>query len=442
MSSYARPSLAQRSHPYGLDAMAHWWSYLLFWGPIGLVVAIVFATTGDLQYAASGGAEVYGEVMTSNIVRQISFLTLGGMGCFLLLTPVANRRISWWLALPCSVMLLYLFASTLWSDEPTTTLKRAMLWACIVLAGFGMGKAWDFRKLCNAIFVITSIFLVGSVLAEAHYRAILNGGEYRFSGIFHPGKQAFNCGLLFLASLTLFLHERKRLFLFIGAIAFGFLIMTKARTGAAATLIAGLLLVWPHLSVRWVVATGILGGWLTVGAVLFAGISGRGIDVGAVATMGRDNESADPTQLTGRWPIWKETLSHVYQRPLLGYGYGAFWTPQRYEVYERRMGWALAHSHSAYIEALINVGLIGMCLGMGIVATGFFASLYWGGFPEYAHARLISAIILLALVSSFTEVAFISEGFEFIALVTSIGSLAFTTPRPRVPIARAREVFS
>jgi O-antigen ligase len=45
--------------------------------------------------------------------------------------------------------------------------------------------------------------------------------------------------------------------------------------------------------------------------------------------MGREQETEDVMSLTGRVQIWQRLLSDAFERPLFGYGYGAFWTPRK-----------------------------------------------------------------------------------------------------------------
>ena len=106
--------------------------------------------------------------------------------------------------------------------------------------------------------------------------------------------------------------------------------------------------------------------------------------------MGRDADLADPTKLTGRLPIWNDALGLFAEQPILGYGYGAFWSERRLSGFERRNGWALAHSHSAYIESLVNLGLAGFILGLFVAVITFAASLQLSIVAGNPPARLVA----------------------------------------------------
>ncbi len=407
----------------------------LFVLPLLMLGFVILMVSMETSYAAAGGAEVYSDAAVgSNKWRQLTFLMLGSMGLVLLFQPRAARPIPVWpILLPAALLMGYVFSSVAWSDDPSQTLKRGIVLLCMVAAGFGIGRTWDFRDFAIAITILASFFLLLSLGAEARYRTFLTGsGDYRFSGIFHPAKQAFNCGMLVLSSLTLYFVERRKLFLVIFAVAMFFLVITKARTGLAATLVASLVVAWPHLKLGAWIGAGFVAVWLGTMTLAVVGMNGGRVDMTSVATLGRDAESADPTKLTGRLPIWNQALGLLSERPLVGFGYGAFWTAGRLVEFERRNGWALTHSHSAYIETMLNLGVIVFALVMAWVTFAFVRSLRLSHSQETAAARLMSGLIVFAALGSLTETAFVWDGFEFLALVAGIGVLAFLpTPASR-----------
>ena len=84
----------------------------------------------------------------------------------------------------------------------------------------------------------------------------------------------------------------------------------------------------------------------------------------ATAMVGRD------PHLTGRTTLWTMSLTDIAQRPILGYGYAAFWTktsrPAR--LIREESNWEDApHSHNGYID---------LTLGLGAVGLGAYATLF------------------------------------------------------------------
>jgi exopolysaccharide production protein ExoQ len=71
----------------------------------------------------------------------------------------------------------------------------------------------------------------------------------------------------------------------------------------------------------------------------------------------------NPT-LTGRTQIWGVALTRIIERPLFGYGRGAFWAPKSPYALEagQAMGttWIPPHAHNGLIDLALDVGSIGV----------------------------------------------------------------------------------
>jgi O-antigen ligase len=94
-------------------------------------------------------------------------------------------------------------------------------------------------------------------------------------------------------------------------------------------------------------------GGLTIGSVSSETIEGL---VGAFLS--------DPT-FTGREDIWRFTLDHIAQRPLLGYGFQAFWgTPDLVASwsYLGSWGYRASDAHNGYLNIAVMTGLVGLVL--------------------------------------------------------------------------------
>jgi O-antigen ligase len=95
-----------------------------------------------------------------------------------------------------------------------------------------------------------------------------------------------------------------------------------------------------------------------------------------LAALGRDDT------FTGRTYIWNPVLDKIWERPLLGYGYGAFW-----EGWEGESAYVLLvmtmtqwlsnagslpdHSHNGFLDLWLDLGL----LGLSVFAVGVFLAL-------------------------------------------------------------------
>lgn len=96
-------------------------------------------------------------------------------------------------------------------------------------------------------------------------------------------------------------------------------------------------------------------GMLTVGSVELDGIHAIAAKI-----------VSDPT-FTGRNVIWRFALDHIAQRPIVGYGYQAFW--QTGELlnawtYLESWGYRASDAHNGFLNMAVMTGVVGLLLSM------------------------------------------------------------------------------
>src|SRR5262249_35829562 len=94
---------------------------------------------------------------------------------------------------------------------------------------------------------------------------------------------------------------------------------------------------------------------VTVGSVMFDSIEAL---VGGMAS--------DPT-FTGRTEIWQFALDHIAQRPVLGFGFQAFWGTGDMVAgwsYLESWGYRASDAHNAYLNLAVMTGVVGLVLAM------------------------------------------------------------------------------
>ncbi len=82
----------------------------------------------------------------------------------------------------------------------------------------------------------------------------------------------------------------------------------------------------------------------------------------------------DPT-LSGRKQLWSAVMIAISRRPLLGYGYDAFWQGLKGESLEAAVnaGWLAPHSHNGYFDLTLGLGTVGLVL-FGLIFLSLAAS--------------------------------------------------------------------
>ena len=71
----------------------------------------------------------------------------------------------------------------------------------------------------------------------------------------------------------------------------------------------------------------------------------------------------DPT-LTGRTDLWTYVINDISLKPLLGWGYYGFWSPNNPAAIEisAALRWFVTQAHNGLLEMLLNVGVVGTAI--------------------------------------------------------------------------------
>lgn len=144
----------------------------------------------------------------------------------------------------------------------------------------------------------------------------------------------------------------------IAALAGLFLIFTGGKTSSVLCLaiyaLASLVYVTPSLWLKRIICFVplIAMNLLTVGSILSPAL---GFMTGLLPL--------DPT-FTGRSAIWEFALAAVAEKPITGHGYAAFWDDVTARQTAQGAEWATsaAHSHNAYLDLAVTIGLPGLLL--------------------------------------------------------------------------------
>jgi O-antigen ligase len=77
--------------------------------------------------------------------------------------------------------------------------------------------------------------------------------------------------------------------------------------------------------------------------------------------------------LTGRTGIWSAVLDSIVKRPLLGYGYQAFWLGLEGESYRviLTVSWMLAQAQNGFLEIMLENGVAGLTIVLLVFAFAF-----------------------------------------------------------------------
>ncbi len=139
----------------------------------------------------------------------------------------------------------------------------------------------------------------------------------------------------------------------------------------------------------------------------------------------------DPT-LTGRTRLWAQSLQAIFKRPLLGYGYGAFWLGLRGQSANIAFitNWTAPHAHNGFIDVWLSLGGVGLALFAYslLQATVRIWRLLRAGLLEQG-IWMVSLILLIITFNVGESVLISAPSLMWILYVTAVVGLERFAPR-------------
>jgi exopolysaccharide production protein ExoQ len=149
--------------------------------------------------------------------------------------------------------------------------------------------------------------------------------------------------------------------------------------------------------------------------------------------------------LTGRTAVWSAVIDRIAERPLLGYGYGAFWLPTSGpgEDVRREVQWSTPHSHNGFLDFGADLGLVGILLLIGALAhAGYRVWKRWRPELGISEDWFLAFLIIILLMDITESLIYEQNNFAWVLLVTvaavNAGSVAMarSSSKRRASVAR------
>lgn len=156
-------------------------------------------------------------------------------------------------------------------------------------------------------------------------------------------------------------------------------------------------------------------------------------------------EGKDET-LTGRTDLWNVLIPLGMRHPILGVGFGDFWTPATSAYLKEIFSWGPGQAHNGYIEIFLSLGMVGLVSFAVVVFSAFRGALKQSLIDfEYGKIRLI--LLIVTLIHNYTESGFTRPchlmWFTFLLFAVNINHVsAFHTVQSREIGEQAQEPYS
>ena len=382
-------------------------------------------TEGDENFAAD-------RVKVVNASSTIARFALAFWGCICFMFASKSRlnfssAFLWSLA----VVATFLSASVLWSEMPTQTIFKLSVLGIMGIAAAGIGIGFRLREVLTIVTYCCIGFIVIGVLAEISQGYFRPGRNYRFIGTTHPNIEAIFASLVCLISRMFLSKLGWGNIIGISLLAFGMLVVwyTKSRTTLAGLLFS--LVVTQMLVVRGpnrlllivaFISVAMIG--VAVSSMVSQSSSG---EFGKLATMGRED---DVSSLSGRTPLWEELLNSASKKPVLGYGYLAFWNSEKIEYLSATLRWEISQGHNLYIDVLLDGGIVGLFLSGIAIILGYVETATQYSEKKQIEYAILFGILVYAGVNGFAESLFKPPNFPLFAVMTCCFSMLTVRPEP------------
>lgn len=267
-----------------------------------------------------------------------------------------------------SLLVLIPLLSSMWSIDRSASLHIAGALSCSILFCIDFTLRFSIRRQLELVRTALVILLALSVLVELLIPGFMPTRDEEV-GAWH-GVWAFKNDFgraICLGTVACFALARSiklRCFIFVCGVTLTILSKSVSATGytvlLCATFLALSALNWkpkPRLAVLIGLAV------LAAGCITFVAQNYAEV----LASLDKD------PHLTGRTDLWSLSIEAIERRPLLGYGYQAFWTydSQPARRIREAINWPEApHAHNGYIDITLGMGLVGFsvyCLVIFIV---------------------------------------------------------------------------
>jgi O-antigen ligase len=329
---------------------------------------LFFAVHGNFsfQQGVSGGSSLAALIPTRNL-GVFGYVIVPGVA-YAVVTWLITINVNGVLQIAMQMKALTLLAvlticSALWSQDPVRSSYNGVfylvgtLFAFYLVLRFKPEEIMTIVQMLGAVVCGLGLFLI--ILLPKFGLARDPRYSDAWQGIFIDRTSAAKC-LVFLLSPALVFRYRRSGYLRMAYIVLlvTFIVMAHAITAAIAVCIYCLFMAMLFCSRRLERKTAyVLGIFAVVGCIVLV-IAALPYAADVLRLFGRD------LTLTGRTELWVAVTRSILKRPVLGYGFYAFWLGLKGESAHAIIAahWMYGYAHNGILDLLLQLGLVGLAL--------------------------------------------------------------------------------
>lgn len=375
---------------------------------------IFFAAHGIFSFQMGS----QGDVITSRTMATAPVARNLGLLGYVVLPGLAYSVVMWMLLFnirgvlrmamqrkALTVLALMTVVSAAWSQDPMKSLLNGSFYVVGTLFAYYLVVRFKPEELMSLIMRTgVAVCLLGAVMIFAVPQHGISTSEARtmgaWVGIFQDRVGAAKCLVYLMSPALIFGLGRKRWKnLSYVALLLVFIVMAKAVSALGVTFLLVLIMMVIQLSRRLERNLALM---LSAGLIIFCvafALFGVPILAQVVGAFGRD------MTLTGRTEIWSILMESIVKRPLLGYGFYAFWQGLTGESANVIMEahWFFGYAHNGLLEIVLQLGLVGTSIFLFTFVNGIKDAWYCIKYGRTAGIEWYCGLLALAVLYNIDE---------------------------------------
>jgi exopolysaccharide production protein ExoQ len=325
-------------------------------------------------------------------------------------------------------LVLLAILSAAWSQDAGLTIRRSLAVLATTLFGLDFAVRYSIREqvrlfgtalgLAVAISVVVEIFFHGLVpTVDTAYPDAWNGAFVQ--------KNDF-ARFIVLTGILVLIRTRtttRKFLVGVGAVAGSIALILLCHSRTALVVFMAMLVLLRVFRLRRRGSRALMAG--IAGVLIVSGLLSVVVDLDSMAgLLGRD------ATLTGRTNIWALALESIAERPLLGYGYSAFWNvATEADRISTTLHWKVPHAHNGFIDLTLQLGLVGIALYIVVYVIAVRRALSFAFSDPRQEAMWPLAYLAFVLLYQVTEsTIFVGNTILWMFYVSIVCSLGVASP--------------
>ena len=453
-ASRCQPTIVFRAAPVFERSQAYWLTccLLLIWW-----LASLYPLMGTIDIS-EGLKDAAGGTARGSLANQllvVSFALLGAAYLMPALRRLLSSRSSRHVLVLLGGYLAWSLVTILWSDDVALSIRRLGQLLLLIVGAVGLGAGFYSQTRAKALAVArhvlyASLIAVAVLIASRIWSQNLSellSPDWDLKNTTQAEFYVYPVAYGIIAALVLFRGRAGTRFL--STVLLGLvLLLLKGRSMIAGTLAASLLVGARLGRPGFLRASTRTAGMVLLGLQIDLASGGNLLrsSVGVITnvfgsllpylTIG--NGVDDLVELSGREPLWQSLWTYYQEHMWIGHGFGAFWTPNRFDEIYKEVGWRAVVAHNGFLDELLATGIIGLVLALAFWLQSMRVSARIAA-DRYAASLVVGWLLLFLLFNSMGSIMQSYFQAPTIFSLTALFALLAQPADNRLHIAEVRD---